>query len=128
MRDRDLLENLENCTLPPDQFSHRAHVHAAWICLQEASLLTALPRFSEAIRRYATSLGAAAKYHETITWAFLFLIHERMQRGPQPTFQSFADANPDLFTDILNTLYRPETLASELARGTFVLPDRLDVG
>lgn len=125
MHGRDVLAALESCTLPPGEFSHRAHVHAAWTCLSESPLLAALPRFSQAIRRYALSLGAAAKYHETITWAFLFIIHERMRREPHPTFEAFAAANPDLFTDILGTLYSPETLASDLARETFVLPDRV---
>lgn len=99
MHARNLMAELEACSLPPSEFSHRAHVHAAWICLSESPLLAALPRFSEAVRRYALSLGAGAKYHETITWAFLFLIHERMRRDPHPNFEAFAAANPDLFTE-----------------------------
>ena len=123
MHDRDFVDAFEACTLPPDLFSHRAHVRLAWLYLREHGLLDTLTRYSSGIRRYAASLGAGAKYHETITWAYLFLIHERMQRAPHPTFDDFAAANEDLFGPVLERYYSRETLASELARTTFVLPD-----
>ena len=124
MDDRDFLEAFEACTLPPELFSHRSHVRLAWLYLRDGSLLDTLPRYSEGIKRYAGSLGASAKYHETITWAYLFLIHERMQRAAYTTFDDFAAANADLFGPVLERYYSPETLGSELARTTFVLPDR----
>lgn len=123
MDDRDFTRAFEDCTLSPEHFHHRNHVRLAWIYLREDPLLAALPRFVSGLKRYAGSLGASAKYHETITWAFLFLIHERMQRTEAATFEEFADTNPDLFEPILKRYYRAETLASELARSTFVMPD-----
>ena len=75
----------------------------------------------------AGSLGASGKYHETITYAFMFLIHERVRRGGAETFDAFASANADLFGPILQRYYRPETLASELARASFVMPDHFFV-
>lgn len=122
MRDREFVEAFENCTLPPDQFPHRAHVRLAWLYLKEGSLLDALPRFVDGLKRYAGSLGAGAKYHETVTWAYMFLIHERMARAEHETFDAFAEANPDLFNGILEKYYSKETLASDLARRTFVMP------
>ncbi len=122
MDDRDFVAAIEACTLPPSEFRHRSHVRLAWLYLREAPLLDALPRFVTTLKRYATSLGAAAKYHETITFAFLFLIHERMQGRPFATFDAFAEANPDLFGPLLQRYYTSETLGSELARTTFILP------
>ena len=115
---------IEACTLPAADFDHRQHVRLAWIYLSEEPVLEALARFVATLRHYATSLGAATKYHETINFAFLFLIHERMQRAAAPTFEEFAAANGDLFSPILDRYYRPETLASPLAKATFVMPDR----
>jgi hypothetical protein len=123
VHDPDFTRAFENCTLPSEQFHHRDHVRLAWIYLREQPLISALDRFATGLKRYAGSLGASAKYHETVTWAFLFLIHERMQRGEAATFDEFAEANPDLFEPILERYYRKETLASELARATFVMPD-----
>jgi len=124
MNDREFVAALEACTLPAELFDHREHVRLAWLYLREETLLEALPRFITSLKRFAGSLGASGKYHETITYAFLFLIHERMQRGGAGTFEEFAAANPDLFGPILQRYYRAETLASDFARTTFVMPDR----
>jgi hypothetical protein len=122
--DREFVTQFEECTLPPDSFSHRNHVRLAWLYLKEEPLLAALDRFRRSLKRYAGSLGASAKYHETITFAFLFLIHERMQQAPaDETFDAFAERNPELFQKILLRYYREETLASPLAREVFVMPD-----
>jgi len=73
------------------------------------------------------SRGAPGLYHQTITWAHLLLIHERMQRAGAPeTWESFRATNGDLFhrrPSILERYYSPETLGSDLARRIFVLPD-----
>jgi hypothetical protein len=47
-----------------------------------------------------------------------------MDRGECQDFSAFAGAHPDLFDkDILTRWYRPERLASECARRTFLLPE-----
>lgn len=122
MRDHEFVAAFEACTLPSDQFTHRAHVRLAWLYLRDTPLAGTLTRYSAGIRRYAASLGADGKYHETITWAYLFLIHERMQLAPCDTFEAFAAANEDLFGPILDRYYSREVLASDVARATFVLP------
>jgi len=121
--DRELLTSFEDCTLPPSEFTHRNHVRVAWLYLRERPLLDALTHFVASLKRYAGSLGAGAKYHETITFAFLFLIHERMRRLECATFEEFAEANEDLFANVLERYYSKDVLASELARTTFVMPD-----
>lgn len=128
MDDRAFIAALESCTLPSDAFDHRAHVRLAWLYLSEQPLLEALPRFIASLKRYAGSLGASGKYHETITYAFIFLIHQRMKERMAEcraaTFDEFAAENPDLFGPILEKYYEPETLASPLARSVFVLPTK----
>lgn len=124
MDDRAFVAALESCTLPPEEFDHRAHVRLAWLYLSEEPLLEALSHFVSSLKRYAGSLGAGGKYHETITYAFIFLIHERMAAHPAGTFDEFAAANADLFGAILERYYLPETLASPLARMVFVLPTK----
>jgi hypothetical protein len=122
--DWEFIAALESCTLPSEDFDHRAHVRLAWLYLSAEPLLEALPRFIASLKRYAGSLGASGKYHETITYAFIFLIHERMAEQTAATFGEFAAANPDLFGPILQKYYERETLASPLARTVFVLPTK----
>jgi hypothetical protein len=125
--DREFVAAFEDRTLPAREFTHRNHVRLAWLYLREAPLLGALQRYVTSLRAYATGLGAATKYHETITWTFLVVIHERMLDRPADSFDHFASENEDLFTwkEVMRRFYREETLASERARSTFVMPDRV---
>lgn len=129
MTDRDFLAAFENGTLSADGFHHADHVRAAWLMLREEPPAAALGRFSAALKRFAAANNKPGLYHETITWAYLLLVNERMESGGRRTeWGEFAASNPDLMTwdpSVLDRYYTPETLGSELARRSFVLPDRL---
>ncbi len=126
MNEREFIERFEACTLPEDAFHHGDHVRLAYLYLRDLPPLDALARFTTGLKRFATSLGKPDRYHETITWAYLLLIHERLQRAPADNFESFARANPDLLAwrpSVLDAYYQPGTLGSDLARRAFVMPD-----
>lgn len=103
MDDRELVAQFEACTLPPAHFTHRNHVRVAWVYLSEAPLAEARGRFVDALKRYAASLGASAKYNEAITFNYMAAIHDRMQRGRWTSFDAFADAHPELFSPSYET-------------------------
>jgi len=130
MTDSLFLEAFEAASLAPEAFHHRDHVRAAWLLLRQATPAEAMGRFGAALRQFARKVGQPGLYHETVTCAYLLLIHERMERGPESEdFEAFAARNQDLLVwrpSILDRYYRPETLQSDLARRVFVLPDRLD--
>jgi hypothetical protein len=125
----DLIQQFESGTMPSENFHHADHVRLAFEYLRRYPALQALERFSNALKWFAAAQGKAQLYHETITWAYLLLIRERIARtGGNQTWTEFADQNADLFKwkgGILTTLYRQETLDSDLARQTFVLPDQI---
>jgi hypothetical protein len=128
MSDDDFIAQLEACTLPEDRFHHADHLHAAWLYLTRVPLTQAIARFSEVLRAYAASQGKADRYHETVTWAYLLLLNERIRRPSSPaTWEHFEALHPDLFdwkNSILLRYYRQETLDSPLARQVFLMPDR----
>ena len=130
MSDEEFIRSFEACRLPAERFHHQEHVRVVWLYLLRYSVLETLERFSESLKRFAAANGKATLYHETISWAYVFLIHERMARGAgEQTWQEFMETNSDLFdwqTSILKSYYRDGTLKSELARKTFVLPDRFE--
>ncbi len=73
-----------------------------------------------------TKIGKLEVYHETVTVAFLAVIGERRARGNSSDWNEFLMTNPDLLKkDCLSRWYAPEQLASEIARRTFVLPQRI---
>lgn len=119
-----LIAALESCELT--EFHHREHVRVAWGMLREGGVAATLERYPAAIRRFARHVGADGLYHETITWAFLFLVHERMAELPKGhSWSEFASLSNDLLLDHRTTMlrhYTADRLDSELARRTFLLP------
>jgi hypothetical protein len=128
MTDAELLNQFESCTLPGSAFHHEDHVRVAFLYLCSYPALQALERFSASLTRFAIANAQPQLYHETITWAFMLLIRERMARsGQSQSWPEFAAANPDLLTwknNVLKRYYRDETLASDLAKRTFLFPDK----
>lgn len=128
MIDEALVRDFESGELPGDQFTHANHVRVAWWYLRQGSLPEALLRFSTTLRRFAAVKGAAGKYHETITVAYMLMIAERLADHPDWSWDQFAAANPDLLVRTpspLAVFYTQETLTSERARRAFVMPDRV---
>jgi hypothetical protein len=127
MTDQELIEQFEDGTLPIESFHHREHVRTAFLYLTKYPVLEALQIFSRTLRRFAETRGKPQLYHQTITWAYIFLIQERIARaGSKQSWEEFARDNPDLLVwndGILTRFYRSETLTSELARTVFLLPD-----
>ena len=128
MTNEELIEQFESLTLRPESFHHGEHVRLAWIYLSQYPALTALSKFCEGIKRFAASVGKPDRYHETITWAYLLLIHERMAKcATADSWEAFAEANGELLnweSNILKRYYREETLQSELAKRVFLFPDK----
>ena len=128
MNDLEWMQAFEAAALPNQSFHHADHVKMAFLYLQKYSQLEALSRFSSALTRFAEANGKPNLYHETITWAFLLLIRERLARASAAqTWAQFSAANADLLSwdgNILEKYYRPETLASPLAKKVFVFPDK----
>lgn len=127
MSDEELLARFEDGSLPNGAFHHEQHVRVAWMLVRRYGMPDALGRFSQALKRFAEAKGAVGLYHETMTWAYLFLVAERIARGPGESWERFAADNQDLLTwkpSLLDRYYAPETLTSDLARRTFIMPDK----
>jgi hypothetical protein len=129
-QDAAWIADLEACRL--ERFGHREHLRAGWIYLRHHGLTDGAHRFIATLQRYADHHGAPDLYHETVTWAFLLLLQDRLGRMiAEHTWDDFAVAHPDLLGDgkaLLGRHWKPDTLGSELARRSFVFPDRLVQG
>ena len=117
----------ERCAIANGAFHHEDHVRLGWICLRQAPLAEAAARFIRRLKAFAEHHGVPRLYHDTITWAYLLLIYDRLGEMPADhDWSEFARRNPDLLEyrpSILSRYYRKETLASERARAGFVMPD-----
>ena len=129
MDDEEFLAQFEEGTLPLESFRHPDHVKMAFLYLRKYPAIEALERFSASLARFARAHGKDNLYNETITWAYLLIIRERLARaGRSQNWPEFLASNEDLMNgkdSILKKYYREETLNSGFAKGTFVFPDRL---
>src|ERR1700722_9857772 len=130
MNDQEFLAGFENCTLSGAAFHHAEHVRMAFLYLTRYPVLEAMERFSASLSRFAAANGKPERYNETITWALLLLIRERMVRaGGALDWTEFAAGNADLLSwenNILKQYYRDETLSSKLAKSCFLFPDKIE--
>jgi hypothetical protein len=126
--DEALVAAFDTHGFAPGSFHHRDHVRLAWVLLERATLMETLGRFTSGLRRLAREAGKPQVYHETITCAYVILVQERRAAVGKEDWPAFAARNPDLLAWKPSVLeakyYREETLWSDRARESFVLPDR----
>src|SRR5258706_7059551 len=124
MTDAELVAGFEAATLT--DFSHRDHVRVQYAMLRDADIADAALRVRHGLRAFTRRLGAEAKLHETLTWAYLFIVAERMSGLAATDSEAFLAANPDLLDHRTGALARYYDVASitrdPLARHVFVLP------
>jgi hypothetical protein len=122
--DQTFLEALERATLPPVEFTHRAHLRAGFLYLRRHDFPGACVAMKRAIRAFSARLGKATLYHETMTIAYLALIAERLAEEPAGLgFDAFIERYPELLSiDYFRRYYPAGSLDSPEARATFVLP------
>ena len=115
-----------DCSLPAEQFDHRAHVRVAWLLLERYPLEEAVERICSGIQRYAAHLGATEKYHRTLSEAITRLMAHG-GAGSSMSWEHFLVANAELLSVVrgmVEKYYSPERLASIEAKRHFVPPDR----
>jgi len=118
------LERFVRGEIAAASFPHREHVRMAFEMLRRHDFAETVLHFSRALRGMAQQAGKPQAFHQTLTIAFLSLIAERLEERPWEDFAAFAHDNPDLLDKgVLARWYRPERLASERARRTFLLPE-----
>ncbi|MEM9533149.1 MAG: hypothetical protein AAGA23_19675 [Pseudomonadota bacterium] len=125
MPDHNLFSQLKNHAIDAAQFDHSAHVRSAWDCLNTESADPA-SAYAQALWGLICRAEAKAKYHATLTGAFLNLIAS--EHVPGETWATFAARNEDLMKRpkaLIGRHYSPERLQLEAARTWFLAPDRI---
>src|SRR5579864_606427 len=119
------VRSFEACEYPAAQFRHADHIRLAWIYVRRNGLEGAEERIRTSIRNFATSVGHAPKYHETMTRAWLRLVYAAYAATPELTeYLAFVSQHPALLDkNALAPFYSPQVLASEQARHNWLLPD-----
>jgi hypothetical protein len=122
-----LVRAFEDGTIDPATFRHREHLYVAWWYLRSFTLEEALARYVGHLRRLTIVLGVPEKFHATMTWAYVVLIADAMDRAPGATFDALLAENSELLDHRAGALYAyydREELDAADARRRFVLPRR----
>jgi hypothetical protein len=109
-------------------FGHRQHLELAWRYLDTRGPDEAAVAVSAAIRQVAAAHGQPAKFHQTVTRAWVRCVAVHRERWPAATAGEFFDRNPQLLDPgLLGHFYSPSLLASDTARSQWVAPDLRDL-
>jgi hypothetical protein len=126
-----LAEAFIACRLPKSRWTHQAHLAVGLWHVSRFGRAGALPRLRTGIRRLNDSHGtvnsATSGYHETVTAAYVELLHLFLARqdAAVPLAQRYAAllASPLADRNVLFRLYSRELLMSPRARGAWTPPD-----
>lgn len=124
--DRLFREDFISGGITPAQFDHRAHVRLAFVLLTESGIDEAVGAMRSALHAFlAHHRIDTAKYHETMTRAWILAVRHFMDRTkPCTSADEFIDSNPMLLdTRIMLTHYSAALLFSPEARSAFIEPD-----
>ena len=120
--DADLLERFATNRLPA--FPHEEHLHVVFVKSATSDVDQTLRFMREGIIRMAAANGKPEAYHDTRTEAWTRLIVAK-RTGFTGTFPEFLAQHPELIRrDLLSDYYTDEVLTSDVARATFLEPDR----
>ena len=132
MNDQELYERFCDCTLPPEEWTHRGHVKVAYLHLCKFPFDEALVVLRDRIKLYNASRnvpeGPLQGYNETTTHAFLHIIKATInaygEKLPTHDADSFCDTHTHLLNKhLLRVFYSPEKRLHPDAKSKFIEPD-----
>lgn len=109
----------------PREFDHRAHLRLAYVYLVRGGLADAERAMRQSLLAFLDLHRIPpAKFHETLTRAWVMAVWHFMNRRGSASFDEFAaHSRPLLDSKVMLVHYSAETLFSAGARSAFVQPD-----
>jgi hypothetical protein len=132
LNDHEFLRRFEDCSLPFDRWTHRAHLKVAFLYLRDHPFDEALAKMRAGIKSYNAAHHVPDShtrgYNETTTCAMMQLVAATAatygSTFPTPTADAFCDAHPQLMNKhVLRLFYSPERRMHPDAKMRFIEPD-----
>jgi len=123
------LETFEACTIPREEYTHRAHLMVAYLYLRAHPLQQATDKMRTGIHRFNAAKGIentpSGGYHETLTVAWMRVVHSAMTSyGDEGGPDAFLEQHPHLqCRTLLRVFYSKDRIMSAEARAGWVEPD-----
>ncbi|MEM8847747.1 MAG: hypothetical protein AAFY00_10520 [Bacteroidota bacterium] len=128
MTDSEFEKQFEEGLLPPELFTHEAHIRLAWIHIGKYGIENAIANIVSQIQSYTLKLGVADKFNTTLTIAAVRAVYHFMLKSNDTDFQDFIQNNPRLkynFKELMASHYGFDIYSSPLAKQHYLEPDLL---
>ena len=98
LSDVEFARQFEQCSLPPQLFTHTAHLRLGWILLQKMDAETAGKELCRQIAKFDRIHGDGTKFDTEITMNAVRILHNFMQQVNSTDFQDLLVGFPRLQT------------------------------
>ena len=108
LSDNQLLEQLENCSLSPELFTHETMLRLAWILIQKFGLDVAIIKNNNIKERYYKTVLNSDKFNKTLTRAYAEILYYFMKKTNTNDFDKLLREFPRLrfdFQKLVKTHY-----------------------
>ena len=128
LSDTDFADQFEKAVLPPELFSHEAHLRLAWIHITRHGEETAVENICTQIAQFDRIHGDGTKFHKTLTVAAIKAVAHFMARSTSDNFQDFIKEFPRLkhhFRELIAAHYSWDVFVDADAKRSYLPPDLL---
>ena len=108
LSDKEFLEQLENCSLSPELFTHETMLRLAWILIQKHGLEVAIVKNGTIKERYFKTTLKSEKFNKTLTKAYAEILYYFMTKSKVTNFEKLLREFPRLkydFQKLVKTHY-----------------------
>ena len=108
LSDNELLEQIENCALSPELFTHETMLRLAWILIQKHGLDVAIVKNNHIKEKYFITAMHSDKFNKTLSRAYVEILHYFMSKSNTKNFEKLLREFPRLkfdFQKLVKTHY-----------------------
>ncbi|MDV7187354.1 hypothetical protein R3X25_08690 [Lutibacter sp. TH_r2] len=109
MSNTDLLEKIENCTLPTSEFNHETMLKLAWILINKYGVEKAIAKNAALKENYFINAMNSEKFNISLSRAYVEIMYYFMEQSSHPQdFNRILNAFPRLkynFRNLVKTHY-----------------------
>lgn len=108
LNDNELLEQIENCSLSPELFTHITMLRLAWILIQKHGLEVAIVKNNTLKERYFKTALKSDKFNKTLSRAYVEILYYFMNKTNTNNFDKLLREFPRLkfdFQKLVKTHY-----------------------
>src|ERR1700741_4084003 len=101
MNTQEFIRSFEDLSIDPSVFDHQHHVLMTWHYLNFYPFEVAEQKIFSGLTNLTRHLGVYdTKYHQTITYAYVKLIHSAIKKDPNRNWETFKNNNPNVFKPV----------------------------